>query len=72
VEMQKEGFDIGNSFQLVGFSLGAHLVGEIGRSVIRESNGTLKISKIFGLDPAGPAFFPLNPYVVALNKNDGK
>lgn len=69
--MSFEGFDI-NTLHLIGFSLGAHLMGEVGRSVQELSDGHLKIDRITGLDPASPAFFPLNPYVIALNKNDGK
>jgi len=57
---------------LIGFSLGAHIMGEVGRTVQEISNETLKIPHIVGLDPATPAFYPLNPYVVALNINDGK
>lgn len=63
-------FDI-KKVLFVGFSLGAHLMGETGRAVKELSNGELKISKIVGLDPALPAFYPLNPFVIALNKNDG-
>lgn len=56
---------------MIGFSLGAHIMGEVGRTVQKISNETLKILHIVGLDPATPAFYPLNPYVVALNNNDG-
>jgi hypothetical protein len=64
-------FDIKNLL-LVGFSLGAHLMGEAGRTVRQLSNNTLAVPKIVGLDPSSPGFFPLNPYLVALNKNDGE
>lgn len=47
-------------------------MGEVGRTVQILSNHTLKIPHIVGLDPAAPASYPLNPYVVALNNNDGK
>lgn len=69
--MSNYGFDL-ESFHLIGFSLGAHLMAEVGRTVQELSEGELKISRITGLDPASPAFFPLNPYVIALNKNDGE
>jgi predicted esterase len=70
VNLNEHGFDVKNIL-LIGFSLGAHLVGEVGRTVRDVSNKSLTLSKIVGLDPAGPGFFPLNPYLVALNKNDG-
>ena len=47
-------------------------MGEAGKNVQKLTNGTIKIAKITGLDPSGPGFYPLNPYIVALNKNDGK
>jgi surfactin synthase thioesterase subunit len=39
-------------FHLVGFSLGAQIVGEVGRKVISKTSGTFKIPRITGLDPA--------------------
>lgn len=50
VNMRDQGFDL-EKFYLVGHSLGGHLVGYIGRSVSRHSNGTFKISRITALDP---------------------
>lgn len=47
-------------------------MGETGRTVQKLTNNSVKIPKITGLDPAGPGFYPLNPYVIALNRNDGK
>lgn len=29
-----------------------------------------RVSRVTGLDPAGPAFFPLNPYLTPLNLQD--
>lgn len=47
-------------------------MGQAGRTLKEISNGALQVSNIVGLDPSGPAFYPLNPYVIALNKNDGQ
>lgn len=47
-------------------------MGETGRTIQKLTKNSMKIAKIVGLDPAGPGFYPLNPYVVALNRNDGK
>lgn len=43
-----------NNMHLIGFSLGAHLVGNAGRSL------NTKVARITGLDPAGP-LWTLNP-----------
>lgn len=47
-------------------------MGEAGRNVQKLTNGKMRIAKISGLDASGPGFYPLNPYIVALNKNDGE
>jgi hypothetical protein len=69
IELNQQGL---KRVHLIGYSLGAHLMGEAGRTVQKSTNNAVKIPKITGLDPAGPGFYPLNPYVVALNRNDGK
>lgn len=46
-------------------------MGEAGRNVQKLTNDVMKIAKITGLDPCGPGFYPLNPYIIALNRNDG-
>lgn len=66
--MAKRGFKIEN-FHFVGHSLGAHLLGEVGRTT-KLSN--LELNRITGLDPAGPTFFPLNPFISPLNAFDAK
>ncbi|CAG9802696.1 unnamed protein product [Chironomus riparius] len=70
VDLHENDFIDINHVTLIGFSLGAHIMGEVGRTIQVISNETLKIPHIVGLDPATPAFYPLNPYVVALNVYD--
>lgn len=66
--MSSLGFDI-QKFHFVGHSLGAQLLGQAGR-IAKFSPQKLVLTRISGLDPAGPAFFPLNPYVIPLNSQD--
>lgn len=54
--------DINNSTHLVGFSLGAHVCGFVGKEV-------RNLSRITGLDPAGPLFEGYSPKV-RLDKTD--
>lgn len=68
--MSTAGFNVGK-FHLVGHSLGAHLVGQIGRTT-KFSPMKLVLPRISGLDPAGPAFYPLSPYLYPLNAQDAK
>ena len=51
---------------LIGFSLGAHVVGFAGRTV-----GKAKIKRIIGLDPAGPGFAQFS-YPYKLNHDDAQ
>lgn len=44
---------------LLGHSLGSHMSGFCGKYIIRATEGTQKIGRITGLDPAGP-FYELN------------
>lgn len=53
---------------LVGHSLGAHVVGDAGAK-IQNLTGE-KVSRITGLDPAGPRFYDNNP-ATGLDETDG-
>lgn len=55
-----------SSFHLVGWSLGAHVVGNAGAAI---TSG--KLPRITGLDPAGP-FFPLNDTSSRLDISDAE
>lgn len=55
--MKTEGFDM-TKIHLVGHNSGAHLMGQAGNTSASQS---VPISRITGLDPAGPAFFALPP-----------
>jgi Lipase len=57
-------------FHLVGFSLGAQIVGIIGRKVREKTSGRLQISRITGLDPG--QLPPINIGIENLNSNDAK
>jgi hypothetical protein len=69
IKMSCLGFKI-DKFHFIGLSLGAHLVGVIGRTV--KASRKHELQRITGLDPAGPAFFPLNPFLIPLNSQDAK
>lgn len=68
--MRGLGFNL-DKFHLIGHSLGAHLVGQIGRTT-KNSVNKYVFHKITGLDPAGPVFFPLNSMVPALSALDAE
>lgn len=68
IEMQSLGFNL-DKFELVGHSLGAQLVGQIGRTT---KNKKYLIKKITGLDAAAPLFIPLNPFTPSLNAGDAE
>jgi predicted alpha/beta-fold hydrolase len=69
--MKSEGFGI-EKFHLVGHSLGGHLAGFIGRNYIIASNQTTAITRVTGLDPAGPLFYGVgSQFNKPLNQNDG-
>lgn len=71
LRMKNFGFDVDN-FHLVGHSLGSHLVGFVGRSIYKNSNNTLKLKRITGLDPAGPFFYWFGAlYYQPISKSDG-
>lgn len=52
IKMEDLEFDV-MKFHLIGHSLGSHLVGAVGRSMITESKGHIKIERMTALDPAG-------------------
>lgn len=62
------------TWNFVGFSLGAHMVGLIARRIKEKSNGQIVISRITGLDPAGPVLnYPvLSCFFSHLEKSDGE
>jgi hypothetical protein len=51
VRMSNLGFDI-SKFHFVGHSLGAHLLGQVGRTV-KSMSSRIILERITGLDPAG-------------------
>lgn len=58
VEMtQNQGFPL-DKLHVVGHSLGGQLTGYVGRTVIENSEGKLKVPRISALDPAFPGFYP--------------
>jgi len=60
--INNEGITINNNTHLVGFSLGAHVSGFVGKEL-------KNLSRITGLDPAGPLFEGYSPKV-RLDKTD--
>lgn len=72
LDMRSLGFNV-DKFHLVGHSLGGQLLGFVGRSYYNNSDRTLKLTRITGLDPAGPFFYGggllINQHI---NKDDGK
>lgn len=50
------------NIHLVGHSLGAHVVGLVGRIVKFRFGNKLQIQRITALDPAGPGFEPQLPW----------
>lgn len=74
LRMKSEGFDLEN-FYLVGHSLGAQMVGFIGRDVQGFSNNETTITRITALDPAGPAFYGFTAIFNGnghVNRDDGE
>lgn len=63
-----------SQWHFIGFSLGAHLAGLIARRIRDRSGGTFYISRITGLDPAGPLLtYPvISCFFPHLEKNDGE
>ncbi|KAJ6632878.1 Lipase member H [Pseudolycoriella hygida] len=58
------------SLHIVGHSLGGHLSGIIGRSVIQQSQNRIKLLRISALDPAFPLFYPITDGSLPINVND--
>lgn len=69
VTLTSQGFDI-SKLHMVGHSMGAHLLGQAGRVAKFLSSNAVRVPRITGLDPAGPGFYPVNPYLIAVNKFD--
>lgn len=61
-----------STWQLVGYSLGAHMVGQIARR-IKERSGRVVIPRVTGLDPAGPVveFAFIRDFYPRLDKDCG-
>lgn len=57
VNLLNNGLNIQN-LHLVGFSVGSHIAGLIGRNVQEKSAKKFKIKRITALDPAFPLFYP--------------
>lgn len=63
-----------SKWHFIGFSLGAHLAGLIARRIRDRSNKSFYITRITGLDPAGPFLnYPITSCIFPhLEKNDGE
>lgn len=57
IKMTMNGLKLSN-VHVVSHSLGSQLAGVLGRSIIKKTNGRLRLKRITGLDPAFPLFYP--------------
>ena len=57
VNLLNNGLDI-KKLHLVGFSVGSHIAGLIGRQIRDKSSNEFVVKRITGLDPAYPLFYP--------------
>lgn len=55
---------------IVGHSLGAHLAGQIGRTINEKSDGFITLERITGLDPAFPQYYPAIGGAKAISEKD--
>ncbi|CAO1386505.1 unnamed protein product [Diamesa serratosioi] len=65
-----DGLDI-QKLHLVGFSVGSHMAGLIGRHIQTKSSKKFTVKRITALDPAYPLFYPNLAYQ-PINKNDAE
>jgi hypothetical protein len=57
LKMTEDGFDF-SKLHIVGHSLGSQLASFLGRAIIKKTNKEKKLTRITGLDPAAPLFYP--------------
>ena len=67
--LREAGADTASRVHLIGHSLGAHVVGFLGKAV--QERGLPKLARITGLDPAQPAFDLAGP-AGRLDKGDAE
>ena len=61
-----------NKIHLVGHSLGGHLVGLLARIIKFRFKNKVQIQRVTALDPAGPAFEPVLPWLFdPISSSDG-
>lgn len=57
LKMNDDGFNL-LELHIIGHSLGAQLASFVGRAIIKKTKGQRMLTRITGLDPAAPLFYP--------------
>lgn len=70
LNLLKNGLDI-QKLHLVGFSVGSHIAGLLGRQIQEKSAKNFVIKRITALDPAFPLFYP-EIFYKPVSKDDAK